>query len=432
MKGFPNQVAELAKVTTGMKCLLDLVEAGENARDDGVFGPELVRVGVAGRGHRPTPIEDYIRHQLTKKPSGQSFRTTARGLRELYRLLGFIDDAGGAVHVNDLGREAAAFADSETNDEQVRFWRRVLRDMTYTDGRGVSHPYQMLLRLVARKPGISRAKCALALEAIDDSDEELQRLLELSDLPEPQIRLRIGATESNWNNAKKVLPKFAEQLRDVIRTGGRDPTYVLADAPGRAAEGRAEPPTETDPTRASGGARAPRSARQVTPATIGQAGIAERSPEFAEPPEADPAKVAEGRRQRADRLRRHNLLVREFARRLGDAGARLFEDPFDILGLLAGAGILIEVKTLDGTPENQRERVRDALSQLLYYEAFVTRPIAGETPIRKIALFEQRLTDPHREFLNTNSIATVWKQEARFIGDAMATTYLGSCLDEFR
>jgi len=85
MKGFPNQVADLGKLATAMQCIVRLVDAGKQAKDDGVFGKELVRAGVAGAGHSPQPVEEYIRSQLRKKPSDQSFRTTARGLRELFR-----------------------------------------------------------------------------------------------------------------------------------------------------------------------------------------------------------------------------------------------------------------------------------------------------------------------------------------------------------
>ena len=46
MKGFPNQVADLRKLAVGMRCLVQLTDEGADARDDGVFGPALVRDGV--------------------------------------------------------------------------------------------------------------------------------------------------------------------------------------------------------------------------------------------------------------------------------------------------------------------------------------------------------------------------------------------------
>ena len=116
--------------------------------------------------------------------------------------------------------------------------------------------------MVRRKPGISRAKCALALEATDDSPEELDRIVALAALNENDIRSRLGVSKSNWDNAKKVLPRFAEQLEDVVRRG--DGTYILSDAPGRADAG----PVEAAPTVLTGAARkkAPAAAPRAVPA----------------------------------------------------------------------------------------------------------------------------------------------------------------------
>lgn len=227
MKGFPNQVADLAKLAAGMRSLVRLVDEGHNAKDDAVFGEDLLRAGVAGTGHTPVPVERYLREQRRRRPSNQSFRTTARGLRELYRLFGLIDDLGARVVVTDLGRQAAGFADRPLDADQIDFWRRVIRNVAHRGEQPeASHPYQVLLRLVGRKPGITRTKCALALEARNGSPEELDRIARLADLSEEEIRRRIGVTEANWDNAKKVLPSLAEQLGDVIvtRRAVRKPT----------------------------------------------------------------------------------------------------------------------------------------------------------------------------------------------------------------
>jgi hypothetical protein len=443
MKGFPNQVADLGKLATAMQCIVRLVDGGERARDYGILGQALVRAGVAGTGHRPMPVEDYIRRQLEKSPDRQSFQTTARGLRELFRILGFIDDSGGVVEVTDLGRRAAAFADLPMNEEQISFWRRAIRNMSHDGGDGeASHPYQVLLRLIARKPGIAKPKCALALEAKNDSPEELARIVALADLPEQEIRghlhvSRTGApvTKSDWENAVKVLPKFAEQLGDVVRTGKRGKyRYQIADAPGRADVGPAEPRAEAVPARPRrpSAPRAPRTSREVTPATIGTAGTAESFDEVEIPAAVDPAVAAAAVRARADRLRRHNLLVRKLATRLAATAGRLYEVPFDILKVIEELGILAEIKTLDGTEEDERERVREALSQLLYYEAFVIGPVAGEVAIRKVACFERRITDAHAAWLNAHGIAVIWENGEQFAGDALAADFLGRYLEEFR
>lgn len=421
MKGFPNQVADLNKIATGMASLVGLVDSGKNPKDDGVFGEDLVRTGVAGTGHVSMPVDEYLEEQLKKPTSNQSFRTTARGLRELYRLLGFIDDSNAAIQVTDLGRKAAGLSGAPMDAEQTEFWRTVIRNMTQVDEEGrTSHPYQVLLRLIGQKPGITRAKSALALEVADDSAEELSRIVALADLPEEEIRSQIGVSESNWDNAKKILPAFAEQLQDVIRDGQ---SFTLADAPGQAEAGSVQ---ETEPRQT---VRAPRSSRSVTPDTIGKAATGEVFDEIPPTPTKgiDPESVARTNRLRFDRYRRHNLIVKDLAARLHEM--QLYEDPFDLLALTDAIGILIEVKTLNGSPADEIDRVREALAQLLYYEAFVTTPIAGNTVVRKIACFEHSVSEEHRQWLNNAEIGVVWKTETGFAIDALARATLGKYLD---
>jgi hypothetical protein len=424
MKGFPNQVAELSKLAIAMRCIVRLKRHGEQAKDDGVFGEALVRAGVAGTGHVPMPIEEYLEAQIQKPKSGQSFRTTARGLRELFRLLGFIDDSGEDVLVTDTGRQTAAFAGQDMSAEQLAFWRRAIRNMTHAgQDDSESHPYQVLLRLVARKPGITRAKCALALEAVDDSSAELDRIAELADLDEDEIITTIGITKSNWDNAKKVLPKFAEQLGDVIRDGD---SFTIADAPGRADAGPAPQ------RRAPAAVRAPRTSRAVTPQNIGRAATTEDFDEFASRGQVDQAAAAAGIRNRRLRLRRHNFLVQKIAARLAQAGGELFENPFDLLALIRNVGVLVEVKTLDGTEADERDRVWEALAQLLYYQAFLLPPAAGQASVRMVACFERHITNAHMQWLNQQNIAVIWEDGNGFAGDALAANFLGRYLEELR
>jgi hypothetical protein len=369
------------------------------------------------------PVEEYLRVQRTKTPSGQSFRTTARGLRELFRLLGFIVDNGETVSVTALGRLAAVFADAPETPQRISLWRTSIREMTHTGGdTAESHPYQVLLRLVARKPGITRAKCALALEARDDSQAELDRILALSRLGEPQIVSRLGITKANWDNAKKVLPKLAEQLRDVVRTGD---TFRIADAPGRAGDSPGR-------DHAAVGVRAPRTSRQVTAATIGRAGTADDFDEMAVHADLDQAAADAAIVARRRRLRQHNLLLQRLAVRLAAAGGSLHENPFDILALFGGVGVLGEVKTLDGTAADERDRVREALSQLLYYQAFLLPPVAGAADIRMVACFTRQISGDHVHWLNAQGIAVIWKVRDGFGGDLLAAEFLGPHIEELR
>src|SRR5437764_10140535 len=129
MKGFPNQIADLSKIASGMRCLAELVDDGEVASDDGVFGEALVKRGILRTGHNPIPIERYLREQRAKKKSDQSFRATARGLLELFRLLGLVGMMGDNLVVTPDGRQAASYAGQTLGTEQIAFWRRVIRNL---------------------------------------------------------------------------------------------------------------------------------------------------------------------------------------------------------------------------------------------------------------------------------------------------------------
>ncbi|MBM3333435.1 hypothetical protein FJY63_02125, partial [Candidatus Sumerlaeota bacterium] len=111
--------------------------------------------------------------------------------------------------------------------------------------------------------------------------------------------------------------------------------------------------------------------------------------------ELDPEALLAARRKVRDRRRRHNLIVQKLALVLEQEGAELFENPFDCLACFPDEGLLIEVKTLDGTMPDEMARVREALGQLLYYESFVTRPLVKKRAVRKVACFEHEVSQEH-------------------------------------
>jgi hypothetical protein len=118
---------------------------------------------------------------------------------------------------------------------------------------------------------------------------------------------------------------------------------------------------------------------------------------------------------------------------LARRGATLYEDPFDALAVFTNASVLAEIKTLDGSLADERERVQEALAQLLYYEAFVTAPIVGKLEPGKIACFEHQITVEHQQWLNRAGIGTIWALgQDRFGGDTLAQRILRAYLEELR
>ncbi len=408
LKGFPNQIANLVKLARALGVAQEAAVRGENIRDDGVLGEALVRAQVLGTGHTPRPIDEYLDEQRQRQPSLQSHRTSARGLRELFRLMRCMeeDSVANAAWLTPLGETLARNSLDELSEAERAQWRVAIASIRLgSPVDGVSHPYQVLLRLVAARPGITRAKSALCLEATDDSVAELERICLLADVDsEDEIRARIGGeTPSNWDNAKKVLPAFAEQLGDIEKRGHN--LHLPAAAPA------ALPPNPEVIPQVMQGQPRPRRARtqgrRVDPATIARAGVETDEanlPSIVRVP--TPEEVAATNALRAERLTRHNQIVRQVAVRLNVMGASLHEDPFDCLARIDDRAILIEVKTLSGEVEDERSRVRDALSQLLYYCQFAL-PADCPEPL-KIALFESKPSDEHIEWLASAGIHTLW------------------------
>lgn len=110
---------------------------------------------------------------------------------------------------------------------------------------------------------------------------------------------------------------------------------------------------------------------------------------------------------RRERTQRHQSIVRLLAQCLSVHQYRLFEDPIDCLATKLNAPTLIfEIKTLDGTPADERSQVMKAFSQLCYYEYFYVNNYSG--PYHKVAVFETKISDSHIAFLNSYNINVAW------------------------
>jgi hypothetical protein len=335
--------------------------------------------------------------------------------------MGLIVD-GNPPQLTNQGIEVVNSIDNPFDEPAKSMWRNILLQMEH-QGKDtpVSHPYQVLLRLVAKRPGITRAKCALALEAMDDSQEELNRIVALSDNTEEEIIAEIATTKTNWDNGKKVLPHFAEQLGDVVKTGN---CFYLANDPGSGeTDQESSDEVQAPSPRAT---RRPRSASEVTANTIARAGTIETfdEEEPSEPCEVAPEALERRLARLRDRLRRHNLIVQQIAQELETEGGTLFENPFDCLAVFDNHALLIEVKSLDGTEADEVSRVREALSQLLYYESFVTEPYVENDKIVKIACFESKIQDRHIDWLLGIGIITMWVDGEGFTADDNAKAIL--------
>ena len=386
-----------------MRVLKDLTDAGQ-AADDSSFGEALLWAGIINPGRSGGDVRSYLSGMIRRAPSNQSHRRSARGVKEFFVRAGLAERTGDALIVSELGNSLVESLLQSDRDSFVQNWKVAMMNAVAVDGRGTSHPYRIMLRLLKARPGTPRAFCALALEARNDSDSEFERILALRDLDDEEaIRISIGATQSNWDNAKKILPSIAEQIGDAAKSGDRlfyVGEQVAADHLDPNRHGREEP---------RWGRARPTSAESIA-AWRGSDESDEGGPLVGAP-------TSHGVRLRAERTERHNGIVRAFARSVIGATA-FWEDPIDCLALVAGAALLAEVKTLDGSPSDERRQVRTAAGQLLYYE-FFSMPeelTGGDFAAEKLAVFESQPSDGHIDWLVSLGIAPIWA-----IGDAFST-----------
>ena len=363
------------------------------------------------------------------------------GVRRILQALGFVD----GFDVTDAGREFMLAVEGSDTEESQRLVSLALRAWAppEEDGfaRRISHPYLVLLRLIAANPGMNSVRASFAGEAIDDSDAEFVRVNALMQFgggalepvaPTGQGRgeTQIGRTMADvinaagGNNNRQVEPNKAANTRvGILRLGKEcgDITEVrlhgdhfrtrrLLLANQTVDEVPATTPVEQRPRRL----RRRANPRNCTPDDIANI------QDFNEHDEHDDGDIqtAEDRRLRRqrllDRTRRHHAIVQRWCSHTEANGYLTHSEmPYDELSINAvRSALLTEVKTLNGIPADQVKQVRLAHGQLGYYEQFDV-PRCGHQvgPITRIALFEDEITAEHITFLEAQGHVVVWERD---------------------
>lgn len=397
MKNFPHQFNQIDRIVAALRVFGQVADSGRSLADDTVVGRALAQAGVYQFRDKSVSLAENLAREAVKPRQSRGTETCARDLRRLFSLLDVLSTDGGTL--SEQGRRLVAAPDAATRNTILR---QALREMTLADDDGnTSHPYQILLRLVEARPGLPGEFLGLCLEAEDDSPEEFERLLSIIDgeyVDAADAYDSLGISQHMARNSIKVLPPLARQLGDIVADedgGHRLPGPLPAAEPG----GAVHEYTRTRP---------PRHPRPVTAAEIATWKRSEDEPD--EPPlHVDPEAVAAAITLRAERTDRHNHLVRQFAENLELAGMDLMEYPFDCLGLGEGVSVLCEMKTLDGTPEDERIRVCACLAQLLYYENFDTPVAINKATLKKAAVFEGPISTAHQNFLESHDCVVIWR-----------------------
>lgn len=403
MKNFPHQYNDLRKLRATLETARDLAGEGADSNDDVVLGYELARRRIYGfRGldyeADDQTVAEHIAQRIEDeqdKPAGnQGARTAAREMRRTLRYLGWLDEAG--TELTPAGE--ALLATPEGSDEELILMQQAISSIAVADRDGrVSHPIQILLRLLDEVEFDSRGGMELALESTDDSVVEFRRVVTLAGLPADEriAQLKgLGWTDSQLANAIKILPAFAQQSALITTDGtGR---FILTDA-GRRAIGRAT--VRVDATKRVARRTERRRRRATSVATRDAEQVARhRRLLAAERRVLTPEEQALAAELLYERTERHQVLVRKIATACGRGEFHEDAAAYDLLVDLDPRAplVLIEVKTIAGDAALQ---IRGAVGQLLYYEYFaVAEAFPGRT-VRRLVVVDDRVPADLATFL---------------------------------
>jgi hypothetical protein len=385
VKNFPHQVNQLDRFGLGLSVFSELAGTGSDLHDDGVVGDALARSGAYRFRAQSAgaDVEELLVQEHAKSSSAQGTRTMARELRRTFEELALLEDVDGSLALTD---DAHRLLEVEaTSPEAHAIWRRAFHDLELADDDGVSHPYEIMLRLTGERPGIEKQLLGLALEAKNDSEAEFQRLLRLVDEnPAKPAWDAIGVSRAQRANSIKILPPVAEQLRETDVVSGR--AYLALPDPLEQRQER---------RRRSRGALRSRRRRYDRTRTRG------RRPTTRQPSTRtyDPDLFAA-------RYGAHEALLAAFDE-VADQSLDRWEGDYDLVIAAENQLLLAEVKTIRGDAENQ---VRLALGQLLYYEYFDVRPDWPTAEVVRLLVVDESLDQELESFVDSHRIGVVTRR----------------------
>lgn len=394
MKNFPHQVADIDKLEIAFRIIEKSIAAGEDVASDSTLGAALARGGYYAFRDKSLTIEQALAAEKGKKASDRGSYTAARDTRRTFRLLGFIEQAAvdGDFQITEIGR---SLLDAEDDAQRRDVWRQAMRNVQLSDKAGnASYPYQIMLRLVGDVPGIETSKLMLALEALDDSEDEYLRVLKLAELPTVQIREKLGVSESHARNATKILPAIARQIGDIVGDRGKSyPAPVTL--------------TTEDGTVTVSVERTAREHNVSPEAAVAVDEIAP-VPEFG-PAEKITVDLTSAIAVRQKRTERHQQTVQSLARLLAGQGFLLYENPYDCLAVADDMrSLLCEVKTLDTSLTDERQQAIKALGQLRGYRFFNLPKNLIEKLSVDVVAFDSRPRLHTIQFLAQSNVTTIW------------------------
>jgi hypothetical protein len=447
---FPHQFNDPVKLRQMLQTIDVLTRAGKLLTDENLGYKLFMDSLIKQRKPSNLPLGQQLEIIKRKAKPDQSPLTTARDLKRLFLLLGFVDRGDGDRYwLTERGSKIVAISsNSSLTVEEKKAWLEGLQQLVMRqEGNARSfHPLKAILELLSEEP-IDTKLLTFAFTVSDDTDVEIEKAKILvahasSSISSFNHQLDLyRISESNARDSVKILPALAEKLDLISRSGGiaSITTYgrTLLDK-----YNRRSTPTTTPATPALATLTSVTTPTPVTPSVV----TARRDPFFRivtsetevrrnwTPEDTEEGEVeydAKDEAERQNRLRErtdaHQETLAKLLQLFQGKNWRIGTGNFDMLSEKADVALLAEVKTIkQGDISDERLRIIDGVGKLLFYEAFDVPSLLSnnQARVQKIIVFSKKPnSQEHVDFLTAHEIWVIWFNENGEVdGEATAKT----------